>query len=91
MLTLRTSPTLWYCAADYVLPQGESVPLVLLDAPDPFREEIVEVLNARRRCVASFPCGKLNGGGEGGGESRAWRDRAAGRDDEPRISRTGPE
>ena len=46
MLTLRTSPTLWYCAADYVLPQGESVPLVLLDAPDPFREEIVEVLNA---------------------------------------------
>ena len=43
MLTLRTSPTLWYCAADYVLPQGESVPLVLLDAPDPFREEIVGV------------------------------------------------
>ncbi|MBX4739559.1 LysR family transcriptional regulator [Klebsiella sp. CVUAS 10975.2] len=48
MLTLRASPTLWYCAADYVLPQGESVPLVLLDAPDPFREEIVAVLNAAR-------------------------------------------
>ena len=61
MLTLRTSPTLWYCAADYVLPQGESVPLVLLDAPDPFREEIVGT-QRRRRCVASFPCGKLNGG-----------------------------
>ncbi|QGN39001.1 LysR family transcriptional regulator [Klebsiella oxytoca] len=48
MLTLRTSPTLWYCAADYVLPQGESVPLILLDAPDPFREDIITVLNAAR-------------------------------------------
>lgn len=48
MLMLRASPTLWYCAADYVLPQEESVPLVLLDAPDPFREEIVAVLNAAR-------------------------------------------
>jgi DNA-binding transcriptional LysR family regulator len=48
MLTLRTSPTLWYCAADYILPQSESVPLVLLDAPDPFREDIIAVLNAAR-------------------------------------------
>jgi DNA-binding transcriptional LysR family regulator len=48
MLTLRTSPTLWYCAADYILPQNESVPLVLLNAPDPFREDIIAVLNAAR-------------------------------------------
>lgn len=48
MLTLRTSPTLWYCAADYVLPQGESVPLVLLDAADPFREDITTVLDVAR-------------------------------------------
>ncbi|CAM3078659.1 HTH-type transcriptional regulator GltR [Klebsiella spallanzanii] len=45
MLTLRTSPTLWYCAADYVVPQGESVPLILLDAPGPLREDIIKVLN----------------------------------------------
>jgi DNA-binding transcriptional LysR family regulator len=25
-LTLRTSPTLWYCAAEYVLAKGESIP-----------------------------------------------------------------
>lgn len=48
MLTLRTSPTLWYCAADYVLPHGESVPLVLLESHDRFREEIVTVLNDSR-------------------------------------------
>ncbi len=46
MLMLRASPTLWYCAADYVLPQEEAVPLVLLDSPAPFREEIIAVLNA---------------------------------------------
>jgi hypothetical protein len=33
MLTLRTSPTLWYCAADYVLAKGESIPLILLEEP----------------------------------------------------------
>ncbi|MBA7848189.1 transcriptional regulator LrhA [Klebsiella sp. RHBSTW-00465] len=44
-LTLRRSPTLWYCAADYDLPQGESIPLILLDAPGPFREDIISVLN----------------------------------------------
>lgn len=47
-MRLRTSPTLWYCAADYVLPQGESVPLVLADAPDPLREEIITALNTAR-------------------------------------------
>lgn len=47
-ISLRTSPTLWYCAADYVLPQGEAVPLVLLDDPSPFRDIIIDTLNAAR-------------------------------------------
>ncbi|HBR7308453.1 LysR family transcriptional regulator [Klebsiella sp. 141130] len=46
VLTLRTSPTLWYCAADYVLAHGESVPLVLLEESGPFREDIISALNA---------------------------------------------
>ncbi|EMM0380996.1 transcriptional regulator LrhA [Pluralibacter gergoviae] len=45
-ITLRTSPTLWYCAADYILPPGEALPLVLLDEPSPFRDMIVGTLNA---------------------------------------------
>ncbi|STE84898.1 NADH dehydrogenase operon transcriptional regulator [Escherichia coli] len=32
-LNLRTSPTHWYCAAEYVLQKGEPIPLVLLDDP----------------------------------------------------------
>ncbi|WP_058912768.1 transcriptional regulator LrhA [Entomohabitans teleogrylli] len=45
-IVLRTSPTLWYCAADYVFLNGESVPLVLLDEPSPYRDMIIEHLNA---------------------------------------------
>ncbi|MGK9172110.1 transcriptional regulator LrhA [Yokenella regensburgei] len=45
-LTLRTSPTHWYCAADFMLQKGEAVPLVLLDEPSPFRELILNALNA---------------------------------------------
>lgn len=45
-LTLRTSPTLWYCAADYVLQPGEPVPLVLLDDPSPFRDMVLSALDA---------------------------------------------
>jgi DNA-binding transcriptional LysR family regulator len=45
---LRTSPTLWYCAAEYVMQTGESVPLVLLDDPSPFRDVILEALDAAR-------------------------------------------
>ena len=45
-IALRTSPTLWYCAADYILPPGEALPLVLLDEPSPFRDMIVGTLNA---------------------------------------------
>ncbi len=47
-IRLRTSPTLWYCAADYILPQGESVPLVLTDTPDTLREAMITALNAAR-------------------------------------------
>lgn len=45
-ILLRTSPTLWYCAADYLLPPGEALPLVLLDEPSPFRNMIIGALNA---------------------------------------------
>ena len=44
-LTLRTSPTHWYCAAEYVLQKGEPVPLVLLDDPSPFRDMVLAALN----------------------------------------------
>ncbi|ANG93586.1 transcriptional regulator LrhA [Enterobacteriaceae bacterium 155047] len=44
-LTLRTSPTHWYCAAEYVLQKGEAIPLVLLDDPSPFRDMVISTLN----------------------------------------------
>ncbi|MBV4411902.1 LysR family transcriptional regulator [Enterobacteriaceae bacterium YMB-R22] len=44
-LTLRTSPTLWFCSADYVFQKEEPVPLVLLEEPSPYREMMVEHLN----------------------------------------------
>lgn len=44
-LTLRTSPTHWYCAAEYVLQKGEAIPLVLLDEPSPFRDMVLSALN----------------------------------------------
>ena len=44
-LTLRTSPTHWYCAAEYVLQKGEPVPLVVLDDPSPFRDMVLTALN----------------------------------------------
>ncbi|MBB3321430.1 DNA-binding transcriptional LysR family regulator [Atlantibacter sp. RC6] len=45
-MVLRTSPTLWYCAADFVLPKGEPVPLVVLDEPSPYRDVIISHLNS---------------------------------------------
>lgn len=45
-LTLRTSPTHWYCAAEYQLQRGEPIPLVLLDDPSPFRDMVLATLNA---------------------------------------------
>ncbi|MEG6298861.1 transcriptional regulator LrhA [Enterobacter hormaechei] len=50
-LTLRTSPTHWYCAAEYVLQKGEPIPLVLLDDPSPFRDMVLAALNE-----AGIPC-----------------------------------
>lgn len=47
-IVLRTSPTLWYCAADYVFQKGETVPLVMLDDPSPYRDMMLEHLNAER-------------------------------------------
>lgn len=44
-LTLRTSHTHWYCAAEYVLQKGEPIPLVLLDDPSPFRDMVLTALN----------------------------------------------
>jgi len=45
-LTLRRSPTHWYCAAEYVLQKGESLPLVLLEDPSVLRDTVIHTLNA---------------------------------------------
>ncbi len=42
---LRTSPTLWYCAADYTFQYGEPVPLVIQQDKEFFREMAMERLN----------------------------------------------
>lgn len=47
-MVLRTSPTMWYCAADYIMQKGEPVPLVLLDEPNACRDAILESLNAAK-------------------------------------------
>jgi DNA-binding transcriptional LysR family regulator len=44
-IVLRTSPTLWYCSADFAYPSGDSVPLVLLDEPSPYRSMAIDYLN----------------------------------------------
>ncbi|WAT01592.1 transcriptional regulator LrhA [Rouxiella chamberiensis] len=44
-IVLRTSPTLWYCSADFTYPPGDSVPLVLLDDPSPYRTMAIDHLN----------------------------------------------
>ncbi|VTP72880.1 DNA-binding transcriptional repressor LrhA [Leclercia adecarboxylata] len=72
-LTLRTSPTHWYCAAEFSLQRGEPVPLVLLDDPSPFRDIVLATLNAAnvpwrlRLCGLHLACGSRSG------ESGAWR------------------
>lgn len=43
---LRTSPTLWYCASEFMLRPEEPLPLVLLDDPSPFRDTIIKTLDA---------------------------------------------
>lgn len=41
---LRSSPTLWYCSAEYQFQYGSPVPLVVLDEPSPFRTLALEKL-----------------------------------------------
>ncbi len=43
-IVLRTSPTLWYCAADFSYYVGDTVPLVVLDEPSPYRSMAIEHL-----------------------------------------------
>ncbi|MBJ3814404.1 transcriptional regulator LrhA [Shimwellia pseudoproteus] len=45
-MVLRTSPTLWYCSADFSYQKGETVPLVLMDEPSAYRGMIIDHLNA---------------------------------------------
>ena len=47
-LTLRRSPTVWLCAANYVLDRGQSVQLVMVDGPSIFRKLGQEALEAAR-------------------------------------------
>lgn len=45
-IVLRTSPTLWYCAADYHFQPAAPIPLVVLDEPSRFRNMAIENLEA---------------------------------------------
>lgn len=47
-ILLRTSPTMWYCSADYQFRPEEPVSLVLLDDPSPFRSLALNKLNEAR-------------------------------------------
>lgn len=44
-IVLRTSPTIWVCAADFVYERGTPVPLILADEPSLFRKLSLEALN----------------------------------------------
>lgn len=43
-ITLRTSPTVWLCATDYVHNPKETIPLVLSDEPSLFRHIAIDAL-----------------------------------------------
>ena len=45
---LRTSPTLWLCAADFALTPGESIPLVIQNQGEVFREMAINALDAQQ-------------------------------------------
>lgn len=47
-LVLRTSPTLWFCAADFAFTQGEALPLVVQNEGELFREIATEALDKHR-------------------------------------------
>lgn len=42
---LRTSPTLWFCAADFAITSGEAIPLVIQNEGELFREIAINALN----------------------------------------------
>lgn len=44
-IVLRTSPTIWVCAADFVYERGTPVPLILADEPSLFRKLSLDALN----------------------------------------------
>jgi len=43
-IVLRTSPTIWVCAADFVYERGTPVPLILADEPSLFRKLALDAL-----------------------------------------------
>ena len=45
-LVLRSSPTVWLCAADYLHDRGKPIPLVMVDGPSIFRKLGQEALDA---------------------------------------------
>jgi DNA-binding transcriptional LysR family regulator len=45
-LTLRSSPTVWLCAADYLHDRSKPIPLVMVDGPSIFRKLGQEALDA---------------------------------------------
>ncbi|WKX25532.1 LysR substrate-binding domain-containing protein [Tatumella ptyseos] len=42
---LRTSPTLWFCAADFAITPGEAIPLVIQNEGELFREIAINALD----------------------------------------------
>ncbi|WP_241596828.1 LysR substrate-binding domain-containing protein [Rosenbergiella epipactidis] len=42
---LRTSPTLWFCAADFAITSGEAIPLVIQNEGELFREIAINALD----------------------------------------------
>lgn len=44
-ITLRTSPTVWLCATDYVHNPKATIPLILADEPSLFRHIAIDALN----------------------------------------------
>ena len=45
---LRTSPTLWFCAADFAITAGEAIPLVIQNEGELFRELAINALDAHQ-------------------------------------------
>ena len=84
-IVLRTSPTLWYCAADYHYQAGEPIPLVVMDEPSPFRALAIKQLDEAgipwRIAYVASTLSAVRAACKAG--------RAADRDDEPRSAGAG--